>query len=243
LLAWQIKLTSVVAITLKVLSGGAVQRGLEAAAQAFEKETGHKVVLTFATAPVIRRKVESAESRPDVVLAPVETLAEFMRSGHVAAGSSAVVGNVKAGVVVRQDAPAPDISSAAALKKEILNSQSLVYNEGTSGIFVDKLLEHLGVVEQAKVKTTRYPDAEGVMKHLAGSRAAKEIGFGQITAILMRADQGVKLVGPLPKEIENITTYAAGVSTGSQAPDLARQFVRFLITPVAGAAFRSTGVD
>jgi molybdate transport system substrate-binding protein len=81
------------------------------------------------------------------------------------------------------------------------------------------------------------------MKHLAGSRAAKEIGFGQITAILMRADQGVKLVGPLPKEIENITTYAAGVSTGSQAPDLARQFVRFLITPVAGAAFRSTGVD
>ena len=220
-----------------------MQRGLEAAAQAFEKESRHKVVLTFATAPVIRRKLESAESRPDVVLAPVETLAEFMRSGHVAAGSSAVVGSVKAGVVVRQDAPAPDISSAAAFKQEILDSQSLVYNEGSSGIFVEKLLDQLGVAAEAKTKTIRFPDAEGVMKHLAGSRTAKEIGFGQITAILMRADQGVKLVGPLPKEIENITTYAAGVSTGSQAPDLAQRFVRFLIAPATRAAFISTGVD
>jgi len=233
----------VVSSILKVLSGGAVQRGLETIARAFEQETGHKIVLAFATAPAIRREVENAETAADVVLAPVQTMEEFTNSGHIVAGSHAVVGSVKAGVVVRRDAPEPDIATAEALKKEILDSQSLVYNEGSSGIFVEKLLERLGVAEEAKAKTIRFADAEGVMKHLAGSRTAREIGFGQITAILMRSDRGVKLVGPLPKELENITTYAAGVSTRAEVPDLAQRFVRLLTTPAAKAAFISTGVD
>jgi len=129
------------------------------------------------------------------------------------------------------------------LKQEILDSRSLVYNEGSSGIFVEKLLDRLGIAEEARAKTIRFSDAEGVMKHLAGSRTGREIGFGQITAILMRSDEGVKLVGPLPKEVENITVYAAGVSARAEAPELAHRFVRFLITPAAKAAFRSTGVD
>jgi molybdate transport system substrate-binding protein len=230
-------------MTLRVLNGGAVQRGLEAAAQAFEKESGHKVVLTFATAPVIRRRLESGETAVDSILAPVEMLEEFMTSGRVVAGSSALVGKVKAGVVVRRDAVEPDISTAAALKNAILDSQSLVYNEGSSGIFVEKLLERLGIAEQVKAKTTRYPDADGVMKHLAASRTEKEIGFGQITAILMRSGQGVKLVGPLPREVANITTYAAGVSTNAEAPELAQRFVRFLTSPTASAMFKANGVE
>jgi molybdate transport system substrate-binding protein len=228
---------------LNVLSGGAVQRGLESAAKVFEKQTGHEIVIKFATAPGIRRKIENEENSPDVVIAPVAAMEDFAKSGRIIVDSSAVIGRVKAGVVVRQGAPEPDISTSETFKKEILASRSLVYNEGSSGIFVDKLLEQLGVAEKTKAKTIRFPDAEGVMKHLANSRTDNEIGFGQITAILMRSDQGVKLVGPLPKEIENITTYAAGVSTKAHAPDLAQRFVRFLTTPTAKEAFKAAGVD
>jgi molybdate transport system substrate-binding protein len=230
-------------MALRVLSGGAVQKGLEAAARAFEKETGHEVVLTFATAPAIRRRLESGETAVDLILAPVETLEEFMTTGRVVAGPSALVGKVKAGVVVRRGAAEPDISTAEALKKAILDSQSVVYNEGSSGIFVEKLLERLGIAEPVKTKTTRYPDADGVMKHLAANSTEREIGFGQITAILMRSDQGVKLVGPLPTEVENITTYAAGVSTDAQTPELAQRFIRFLTAPAARAAFKANGVE
>ena len=204
-----------------------MQRGLETVAQAFEKETGHKVVLTFATAPAIRRQVESGEANANVLLVPIQTVEDFAASGHVAAGSSTVIGSVKAGVVVRRDAPEPNISTAQALKAALIASESIVYTEGSSGIFVEKLLNHLGVAAAVKEKIIRFADAEGVMKHLAGSRAAREIGFGQITAIFMRSDEGVKLVGLLPKEIENITIYAAGVSTKAEASELARRFVRF----------------
>jgi molybdate transport system substrate-binding protein len=168
---------------------------------------------------------------------------DLAKSGHIVAGSDAVVGRVKAGVVVRQGASEPDISTAETFKKEILASQSLIYNEGSSGIFVEKLLERLGVAAEAKAKTIRYPDAEGVMKHLAHSGIAREIGFGQITAILLHAGLGVKLVGPLPKEVENTTTYAAGVSTRSEAPELSLRFVRFLTTPTARESFKAAGVD
>jgi molybdate transport system substrate-binding protein len=216
---------------------------LESAANLFEQATGHKIVLTFATAPAIRRKMAGDESSPDVVLAPVPAIDELTKSGRVIAGSSALIGCVKAGVVVRQGAPEPDISTAQAFKQEILDSHSLVYNEGSSGIFVEKLLQQLGVADQAKAKTARYPDAEGVMKHLAASQTAKEIGFGQITAILLHAGRGLKLVGPLPKEIENITTYAAAVSTRALAAEVAQQFVRFLVTPLAREAFKTAGVD
>jgi molybdate transport system substrate-binding protein len=228
---------------LSILSGGAVQKGLATLAKLFQEQRGHRVVLAFATAPVLRHKVEGLEASLDIVVAPVPMMNDFEKNGRVVGRSSSVIGSVKAGVVVRQSAPSPDISTPEAFKKEILSSESLVYNEGSSGIFVEKLLQRLGIAEEAKTKTRRFPDAQGVMQHLAHSKTAKEIGFGQITAILLHADQGIKLVGPLPKEIENITTYAAGISTRASAPELAEQFIRFLVSPAAKEAFKATGVD
>jgi molybdate transport system substrate-binding protein len=230
-------------VELSILSGGAVQKGLEGAARLFYEETGYRVNISFATAPVLRRKIENQEATPDIVIAPAELTAEFEEKGHTAAGSRAVIGSVKAGVVVRSGAPRPDISTAETLKKEILACQSLVYNEGSSGIFVEKLLDRLGIAEEVKAKTVRLPDADAVMKHLAQSTVEKEIGFGQLTAIVLRSDQGVTLVGPLPKEIENSTTYAAAVSSRSHAQELAQGFVNFLITPPAQAAFKANGVE
>jgi molybdate transport system substrate-binding protein len=230
-------------MTLRVLSAGAVQRGLEAAGRLFEAQSGEKVLLTFATAPAIRRSLETAETAADVILAPVETIQEFVASGQLAPNSRAVVGRVKAGVVVRRDAVTPDISSVEALTRELLGAQSLVYNEGSSGLFVETLVKGLGIADAVKPKTLRFPDADGVMKHIAVSRTAKEIGFGQITAILMRADEGVRLVGPLPKEVESITTYAAAVAIRAESSELAYRFTRFLATPASLEAFKAAGVE
>jgi molybdate transport system substrate-binding protein len=229
-------------MVLRVLSGGAVQRGLEAAAAAFESESDH-VLLTFATAPAIRRELQNRENLPDVVLAPIELIEELIQNRQIIAGSLAKIGSVKAGVVVRRGASKPDISTAGALKKAILESASLVYNEGSSGIFVEKLLQRLGIEAEVKTKTLRFPDAEGVMQHIATSQTANEIGFGQTTAILMRGNQGVELVGPLPKGVESITTYAAAVSVRSQDIASSHRFVEFLSAPEVTALFKTNGVE
>ncbi len=228
---------------MNVLSAGAVQRGLQAAVDAFEKETGQKVSLTFATAPAIHKEVENQELPLDLVIAPLVSMRQFEQARLVAPGSSAMLGRVKAGVVVRQGVWRPDISTAAALKEELIACDSIVYTQGSSGIFAEELIRRFGIGEVVKEKTTRLADAGAVMKFLASDETTRAIGFGQVTAIVLHAEQGVTLVGPLPNEIESITSYAAGVLTRAEAPDAAQRFLSFLITPAVGSTFKAAGVD
>ncbi len=228
---------------IKVLSAGAIKTGLANLAKSFEEETGHKVAITFATAPVLRGKIENKEATPDIVVAPIPTMKGFEEKGLVVAGTRAVLGSVRAAVVVRDGVPKPDISTAEAFKKEILAARSLVYNQASSGLYIEKLLDRLGITERVKDKTTRVPTGGAVMKHLAGSKTENEIGFGQVPEILVYKDQGVKLVGPLPKEIENVTTYAAGLLVEASMPEPAVKLIRYLATPSARDAFAATGVE
>lgn len=228
---------------IKVLSAGAVRAGLSKLARAFEAETGHKVVITFATAPVLRGKVEEKKELADVVIAPLPIIKDFEKNESIVLGSSAVVGKVRAAVVVRDGPWEPEISTVEALKEALLDSRSIVYNEASSGLYVEKLMDRLGIAEEAKAKTTRVPTADAIMRHLAGSKVENEIGFGQVPAILVYKDQGVKLVGALPKEVENVTTYSAAVLADARAPEPAEKFIQFLTTLFAKKSFLNTGVE
>ncbi|MEE8548789.1 MAG: substrate-binding domain-containing protein, partial [Alphaproteobacteria bacterium] len=179
----------------------------------------------------------------DVVIAPVPAMKTFEEKGLVVAGTSAVIGSVKAAVVVRDGAHAPDISTAETFKYAILDADSLVYNRASSGLYIEGLMARLGVAEEVAAKTTRLATGGEVMKHLAASEAPNEIGFGQIPEISVYADQGVTLVGTLPEEIGKTTTYAAGLSASARAPEPAQAFIDTMATPAAKETFRATGVE
>jgi molybdate transport system substrate-binding protein len=55
--------------------------------------------------------------------------------------------------------------------------------------------------------------------------------------------KGVTLVGPLPKEVQKITVYAAGLASKSANAELARGFVAFLNRPAFRAKFGEAGLD
>src|SRR5262245_1821378 len=110
------------AAEITVLSGGAVEPGLKAAAAAFEKESGHRVKITFNTTPQMRKRVEAGETF-DVVIAPPAAIKDFAAAGRVEEGG-VNIGRVGLGVVVRPGAPAPDISSADAIKRTVLEAES-----------------------------------------------------------------------------------------------------------------------
>ncbi len=90
---------------IKVLSAGAIKTGLANLAKAFHEEGGHKVIITFATAPVLRGKVEKDEAAVDIIIAPIPTMNSFEDNGRVVAGSMAVLGRVRAAAVVRAGVP------------------------------------------------------------------------------------------------------------------------------------------
>ena len=53
---------------------------------------------------------------------------------------------------------------------------------------------------------------------------------------------GVDMVGPLPAELNNITTYAAGPGAGTTQAEAANALVKFLHTPEAQAVFKARGL-
>ncbi len=226
---------------INVLSAGAVEPALVGLADAFRRETGNQVGITFATAPALRRKVTAGESA-DILIAPPAVIEEFVKTGKVAAEGRAAIGRVGVGVAVRAGAPVPDISTAEALKQAVLGADSLVYNEASTGIYFAKLLERLGIADQVKGKTTRYPDGAAVFEHLLRGKG-NEIGVGAMTEITAYTKKGLKMVGPLPAEVQNYTTYTVGVMATANSPEAARAFIRFLTSPSSKAAFAATGVD
>lgn len=228
------------AAEIKVLSAGAVEPGLKAAASAFQKSSGHEVKITFNTAPQIRKRVGDGEVQ-DVVIAPPALIDELSKAGKLAP-QRADVGRVGMGVAVRPGAPVPDISSAEALKKSVLDADSIIYNRASSGLYFEGLLKKMGIHDQVEKKTTRYADGAAVMDHVLKGKG-REIGFGPITEILQHRDHGLKLVGPLPAEVQNYTSYSAGVMAGAPAAAAAGEFVRYLGTPAVKATFTAAGIE
>lgn len=228
------------AAEIKVLSAGAIEPGLKAAAAAFQKSSGHEVKITFNTAPQLRKRMGDGEIQ-DVVIAPPALIEEFSKAGKLTQ-DRIEVGRVGMGVAVRPGAPLPDISSAEALRKSVLEAESIVFNRASTGLYFEGLLKKMGIYEQVEKKTTRYPDGNSVMEHVLKGKG-REIGFGPITEILLHRDHGLRLVGPLPAEAQNYTRYTAAVMTGAQAAGAAQDFVRYLGTPAAKAAFAAAGIE
>jgi molybdate transport system substrate-binding protein len=228
------------AAELKVLSAGALEPGMRAAVAEFQKASGHAVKITFNTAPQIRKRITDGEVH-DVVVAPPAVIDEFAKAGKLGQ-DRANVGRVGMGVAVRRGAPVPDISSPEALKKSVLDAESLVFNRASSGIYLENLLKKMGVYDQVEKKTTRYDDAAAVTEHVLKGKG-REIGFAPITEILLHRDRGLRLVGPLPADVQNYTSYAAGVMTGAPSGSAAQDFVRYLGTPAAKATFTAAGIE
>ena len=164
---------------INIISAGAVEPGVVAAAEVFRKETGTEVKIKFATAPAIQRRVGGGEAA-DVVIAPPALIEELAKAGKLDGSGRAAVGRVGVGVVVRDGAAKPDVSSADALKRALLDVESVVYNKASTGLYLEKLFERLGVGVEVKGKETRYPDGAAVMEHVIHGKG-KEIGFGAIT--------------------------------------------------------------
>ncbi|HXF66064.1 MAG TPA: substrate-binding domain-containing protein [Burkholderiales bacterium] len=229
------------AAEITVLSGGAIEPGLKAAAAAFEKQTGHTVKITFNTAPQMRARVAAGELF-DVVIAPPKAVEEFAAAGKVG-GERVNVGRVGVGAAVRPGAPLPDLSSVEALRKSVLEAESVVFNRASSGLYFEALLKKLGIYGEIEAKAVRYATGAEVMEHLLYRGKGREIGFGPITEILLYREKGLRLAGPLPLEVQNYTSYIAVPMAGGANRELAQDFVRFLGGPSGKPLFVAAGID
>ncbi|MFO1310852.1 MAG: substrate-binding domain-containing protein [Burkholderiales bacterium] len=238
LLAWLCGAACAAEIT--VLSGGAIEPGLRAAAGAFEKQSGHTVRITFNTAPQIQKRVEGGD-KFDVVIAPPAVIEPLAKLGAVVAGGPSV-GRVGLGAAVREGAPAPDIVTTDALRKTVLDADAIVFNRASTGVYFEGLLKKLDLWTAVEGKVTRYADGASVLEHVKNGKG-RDIAFAAVTEILLYKDKGIRFVGPLPPDVQNYTSYTASLTPQGNGSAAARELAAFFATSQSRQLFAAAGVE
>jgi molybdate transport system substrate-binding protein len=233
--------SSAFAAEVKLLTAGAFKQVALALVPDFEKQTGNNVVVDNDTAGGLKKRIESGEAFDVAVITPA-VIDELAGAGKIAAGSRVNLASVSIGVVVKEGAPKPDVSTVDAFKRALLEAKSVAYIDpasgGSSGIYIDKLLERLGIADQVRPKAKLKKG--GYVAELIVSGEA-ELGLHQISEIV--PVKGAVLVGPLPKEIQNTTTYAAGLSASPQNKEAAQALIKMFSGPAAATVLKSKGME
>jgi molybdate transport system substrate-binding protein len=229
------------AAEVKVLTAGAFKQVVLAVVPEFEKQTGHKVIVDNDTVGGLTKQIEGGAQFDVVVLTPA-AIDSLTSKGKVSDGSKSVLARVGVGVMVKAGAPVPDIGSVEAFKRALINAKTVAYIDpasgGSSGIYIAGLLDRLGIADQIKPKAKLKQG--GYVADLIKSGEA-ELGIHQISEIVPVKE--VTLVGPLPAEIQNYTTYAAGVSAGTKESEAAKALIKVLSGPAAAAVLKEKGMD
>jgi molybdate transport system substrate-binding protein len=206
----------------------------------FEKR-GHKLIVDNDTAGGLQKRIEGGEAFDVVVITPA-VLDQLAAKDKIAPATKVNLARVAIGVMVRPGAKLPDISTVDAFRQTLLDAKSVAYIDpasgGSSGIYLDKLFEKMGIADaiRAKARLKR----GGYVADLLVSGDA-ELGIHQISEIL--PVKGVVLVGPLPAEIQNYTVYAGALSTAAKDVAVAKAFLDLLAGPAAAAILRDKGMD
>lgn len=227
--------------TIKVLSAGAVKRGVAQVCAEFEKATGNKVEVEFTPVPELRKRVTAGETA-DVLVATPAVMDELAAQKKIDPASRGFIGRSRMGIVIHADAPMPTVTDTESFKKLLLGASHVVRNEASSGIYTEKLLNKLGLTEKLGTKIVVVKTGSAIMQYVA-DHAVQAVGLAQISELMVMIDKGckVKLAAPLPDEIQNMTSYDAAAAAGAAAS--AGELARRLASVEAKDVFAKTGIS
>ena len=176
----------------------------------------------------------------DVVIVADAVLIGFIKEGLIIAESYAPVARSAIGMAVRAGARRPDISTVDALRRTLLQAQSIAYSASVSGEYLSReLLQRLGIADQVLSKCRRIEGGERVGAVIA--RGEAELGFQQISELL--PIPGIDHVTPLPPEVQKVSVFSAGVARSTADSKAACALITFLASPEASGAITKSGLE
>ncbi|AMM25165.1 substrate-binding domain-containing protein [Variovorax sp. PAMC 28711] len=226
--------------TIKVLTSGAFKQVVLAFVPAFEAGSGHKVEVAEGTAGALQKRVDGGEPFDVVVITP-PVLKQYAEQGKVVPASVVTLARVGAGVGMKAGTPLPEILTVEQFRQTVLNARAVAYIDpaagGSSGIYLQGLFERLGIAPQVAAKAVLVKGGYSAARIVSGEA---DLAIQQISEILPVA--GVTLVGPLPEEIQNYTSYAGGVAATSAHASIAQAFLSSMNGAAAADTIRAKGM-
>ncbi len=205
---------------------------------AFEQTSGMRLKIDWAPTTVIQASLASGETA-DMVLVVDSAVDELVAQNKAEAATKRVILSSRIGVAVKRGEPHPDISTLEAFKQAMVSARSVCYSRGgQSGVHFAPMLERIGIAEIVNSRSTIIPAGFTAEKLVSGEA---DISIQQLSELAVVP--GIEIVGPLPDEVQKVTTFAVAVLTGSPHRAESERFAAFLATATALDAYAAAGLD
>ncbi len=211
-------------------------------ARSFQGATGNTLTIASDSTGGVTARVVRGGEEIDLVVLPAEAMGSLANQGKIMADTMAPVAKSGIGVVVKKGEPLPDISTVEAFKSTMLAVPSFAYIDPESrsldGTYLANLFDRLGIAAAIHRKAVLVPFGQVAARVDNGEAAMALQQINELQAV-----QGVTLVGPLPKELQFYTAYAAGVPVAARLPVAAKALLAFLRTDAATRALTARGFE
>lgn len=229
------------AANLQVFTSVALKGVLGELVPEFRRLTGLGLAMTYAPAPaVVRRMREGAAA--DVVIVTPESYPVLVRDGLALAGTERDIARSVIGVAVRAGAPQPRIGTPDELRATLLKAKSVAYTDpatgAASGVHFMQLVERFGIADAVRAKA-KLGSGGPVADFIASGEA--EIAIQQLCEHMLVP--GVDVVGPIPDELNKVTTFTAGIAAASPAQQEAAKLIELLLAPQGQNIMPSHGLE
>ena len=204
----------------------------------FQKRSGQRVLIESVGGVDAAKRVQAGEAF-DVVILASDAIDKLMAGGFLLADSKLDLMRSGVAVAVHTSAPRPDVSTEAALRETVLNARNLSYSTGPSGVALAALFERWGITDGIKSRVVQAPP--GVPVGTLVARGEVALGFQQYSELMHV--EGITLVGPLPAQVQIITTFSAGIGAKSSHAETVRQLLNYMNCAEASVAKISQGME
>lgn len=196
----------------------------------FQARTHDTVKIGRDTSGGLVKRIEKGEVF-DLAIVGMPGLETLTAGGKIAAGTGAPLAKSGVGMAVKEGVPKPDVSTVEAFKRTLLASRAVAYSDpafgGTTGVYLSKLFERLGIADAIKAKAVMVPGGLAAERIVSGEADIALQQMGEAMAV-----KGAAFLGPLPAEIQFYTVFGTGIAANTAHADS----VRALLTDLRGEA-------
>jgi molybdate transport system substrate-binding protein len=229
------------AAELRLLSAAAMQTVFKQISGDFERSSGHRLIISYATVGGVGERLERGEAA-DFVIGSSLSMPVLVKHGKIAAGSEVTICTTGIGVVVPTGTPVPALISVEDFKRAVLDAKVVVYADpvrgGAAGIHVARVFQQLDIADRLKSQITLA--AGGDITEVTLAQGKGSLGITQVSEIVQKP--GAQYVGPLPDALQNDTVFVGGMPAGAPPSDAVAALVAFLNGPIARAAVKAKGM-